>query len=137
MVITLVIDDILSVNKADVGVIVMLPNEYSSSRTDRGTHVLLLPGITSIVTVAVTSKITISVQKKNNVDPTAKKRTRAAKNKEMKVTCKYILHIWTPVLAGSEVGEEHGEGQQVGGDQVLGPQLYQPDTECGICHISL
>ena len=62
MVITLVIDDILSVNKADVGVIVMLPNEYSSSRTDRGTHVLLLPGITSIVTVAVTSKIIISVQ---------------------------------------------------------------------------
>ena len=53
MVITLVIDDILSVNKADVGVIVMLPNEYSSSRTDRGTHVLLLPGITSIVTGAI------------------------------------------------------------------------------------
>ena len=59
MVITLVIDDILSVNKADVGVIVMLPNEYSSSRTDRGTHVLLLSGITS--TVAVTSKIPKSV----------------------------------------------------------------------------
>ena len=35
------------------------------------------------------------------------------------------------------MGEEHGEGQQVGGDQVLGPQLYQPDTECGICHILL
>ena len=35
------------------------------------------------------------------------------------------------------MGEEHGEGQQVGGDQVLRPQLYQPDTECGICHISL
>ena len=33
------------------------------------------------------------------------------------------------------MGEEHGEGQQVGGDQVLGPQLYQPDTECGICHM--
>ena len=61
MVITLLIDDILSVNKADVGVIVMLPNEYSSSRTDRGTHVLLLPGITSIVTVAVT--------KNNNIGP--------------------------------------------------------------------
>ena len=51
------------------------------------------------------------------------------------------LGVWTlfvvmMMLAGSEVGEEHGEGQQVGGDQVLGPQLYQPDTECGICHIS-
>ena len=72
MVITLVIDDILSVNKADVGVIVMLPNEYSSSRTDRGTHVLLLPGITSIVTVAVTSKITTSIQQNQSRPPPPK-----------------------------------------------------------------
>ena len=82
MVITLVIDDIPSVNKADVGVIVMLPNEYSSSRTDRGTHVLLLPGITSIVTVAVTSKITISVQKKTMSTPPPKNELEQLKTKK-------------------------------------------------------
>ena len=80
MVITLVIDDILSVNKADVGV--MLPNEYSSSRTDRGTHVLLLPGITSIVTVAVTSNITISVQKKTMLTPPPKNELEQLKTKK-------------------------------------------------------
>ena len=80
MVITLVIDDILSVNKADVGV--MLPNEYSSSRTDRGTHVLLLPGITSIVTVAVTSKITTSIQQNQSRPPPPKYELEQLKTKK-------------------------------------------------------
>ena len=37
------------------------------------------------------------------------------------------------VSAGSKVGEEHGEGQQAGRHQVLGPQLHRPHTECREC----
>ena len=37
------------------------------------------------------------------------------------------------VSAGSKVGEEHGEGQQVGGHQVLRSQLHQPHSECREC----
>ena len=37
------------------------------------------------------------------------------------------------MLAGSEVGEEHGERQQAGRHQVLRPQLHRPHTKCSGC----
>ena len=43
------------------------------------------------------------------------------------------LFVVMMMLAGSEVGEEHGEGQQVGGHQVLRSQLHQPHSECREC----
>ena len=37
------------------------------------------------------------------------------------------------MFAGSQMGEEHGEGQQAGRHQVLRPQLHRPHTECSGC----
>ena len=34
------------------------------------------------------------------------------------------------MFAGSQVGEEHGKGQQAGRHQVLRPQLHRTHTEC-------
>ena len=41
------------------------------------------------------------------------------------------------MFAGSQVGEEHGKGQQAGRHQVLRPQLHWPHTECCECLFGL
>ena len=45
----------------------------------------------------------------------------------------WFSHRLRMMVAGSQVGEEHGEGQQAGRHQVLRPQLHRPHTKCREC----